>query len=321
MSHNLRYNSGQGQMNRLANIAFGYNDQYSAEQVLQLLLQRETREAYLKAQAEANMTPAQREAKLKRREEINAKAAATRKANKDKLLVATVQPPVQPPLAQMDIAPPYVQVQTISTHLPAVLVQQIAEAPPSAQMPSISIAPPAVPGTLHETDESEEEPSETDTKDAEDIWNAHTSVKHKGEKEAKKTDKKYKKSSRVKLQKLMIKQVKSMAQERQQLVTAQPVLDLSSTDLTRLTKASTTLHKNGFEKFNVDVDTVVPIGSLVCLKVTEFTFMQNYCVTRAFIFIFIYKDFMRTGCSRINGATFKRRFHSQTSPNIQCCCV
>lgn len=94
-------------------------------------------------------------------------------------------------------------------------------------------------------------------------------------KEAKKNDKKYKKVSRVMLQKKMISQVKSLARERQQLVNAQSASDLSSADLTRLKEASTRLHKNCFEKFNVEIDTVVPTGSLVSLKVIKLLSYKN----------------------------------------------
>lgn len=229
-------------MNRLANIAFGYNDADSAEKVLRLLLEKDLRDAYVKAAEDARRTPEQIAAREQKKKAAAEKRAATRLKNKElKAKEAANQPQVVGPIVQ---APP------------------------------LPVAADTVPVQEQGADDNDSEDLDDSSNENDshlmDIWHAQSPQGQQELKQNKRNNKKYVKVSKTKLQKKMIKQVRALADERR--VSNSIKINDDSNHLALLRKAHVSFDKNGYVKLNVLIETVVPLGSLVCLKV----FAINY---------------------------------------------
>ena len=116
-----------------------------------------------------------------------------------------------------------------------------------------------------------------DTSDLDIIEAAHFG---KGLKQSKQNTNKYKKNIAVKLNKQKAKQVQAALNPRK-ITAAAPTVpsSASSNNLIRLSEANSKMERGGFLKLNVNIETTVPLGSFVILKVM--------CVFIKLIYIYI----------------------------------
>ena len=237
----------QGEINRLANQAYGTRNPLDAQELLRMLLADELKEERRKAAIEAARTPEELAIKEAKKAATAAKRAATKERKRQEKAAAQQPPNVE------------------------VVAQPVAETNSEEESVSSddndgeeSVQPDGSDGekSVQSHNNNDEGGSKSDD---EDLFFYHSK---EGQRQIKQNRKKNAKTNNKSIRKQLVQQVRKQLNE---VTTVNQVVAAEAppepTDLVKLREAHSVLLRKGYKKLVIGVDTAVVPGSLVLLQV------------------------------------------------------